>query len=46
MHGICCAYTDGSAQWVPRKKLWSMLEFSAGSYQPGQAWIYFDGSPH
>jgi len=35
MNGICCAYTDGSAKWVPRKQLWSMYE---GNFE----WIYFD----
>jgi len=50
MQGICCAYTDGSARWVPRKQLWSVYEGSSvsasgsvvlsGAYE----WTYFDGS--
>jgi prepilin-type N-terminal cleavage/methylation domain-containing protein len=46
MNGICCAYTDGSAQWVPHGRLWSMFEASAGGYQPGFRWDYFDGNQH
>jgi prepilin-type N-terminal cleavage/methylation domain-containing protein len=46
MNGICCAYTDGSAQWVPHRQLWSMFEASAGGYQPGFRWDYYDGTQH
>jgi prepilin-type N-terminal cleavage/methylation domain-containing protein len=46
MNGICCAYTDGSAQWVPHKQLWSMFEGSAGGYQAGFRWDYYDGNQH
>jgi type II secretory pathway pseudopilin PulG len=35
MQGMCIAYTDGSAKWVPRKQLWSMKE---GGFE----WVYFD----
>jgi prepilin-type N-terminal cleavage/methylation domain-containing protein len=35
MQGLCVAYTDGSAKWVPRKQLWSMKE---GGFE----WVYFD----
>jgi prepilin-type N-terminal cleavage/methylation domain-containing protein len=35
MNGICCAYVDGSASFVPRKQLWSVFE-------GGFAWVYFD----
>jgi prepilin-type N-terminal cleavage/methylation domain-containing protein len=37
MQGLCFAYTDGSARWVPRKTLWSM-------YEGGYDWMYFDKS--
>jgi prepilin-type N-terminal cleavage/methylation domain-containing protein len=46
MNGICCAYTDGSAQWVPHRQLWSMFEASAGGYEAGFRWDYFDGNNH
>jgi hypothetical protein len=35
MQGICCAYIDGSARFVPRRQLWSVYE---GNY----AYVYFD----
>lgn len=35
MQGICCAYVDGSARWVPRRQLWSVDE-------GGYAYVYFD----
>jgi prepilin-type N-terminal cleavage/methylation domain-containing protein len=35
MQGMCFAYTDGSAKWVPRSALWSMKE---GGFE----WVYFD----
>jgi prepilin-type N-terminal cleavage/methylation domain-containing protein len=35
MNGICCAYTDGSARWVPRRQLWSV-------FTGGFAYVYFD----
>jgi len=37
MRGLCFAYTDGSAQWVPRASLWSAY---LGNFQ----WIYFDNT--
>jgi len=43
MQGICVAYTDGSARWVPRKQLWSVYEGSTASNPTGgYDWVFFD----
>jgi prepilin-type N-terminal cleavage/methylation domain-containing protein len=45
MNGICCAYTDGSAKWVPRRQLWSCFEGSTvngSSVSGGYDWVYYD----
>ncbi|MBV8780863.1 MAG: prepilin-type N-terminal cleavage/methylation domain-containing protein [Phycisphaerae bacterium] len=34
MNGECFAYTDGSAAWVPRGNLWSVMQRNE--------WVYFD----